>query len=148
MSSNQLTGTIPSQLQLPSLLLSGTLFLASNQLCYNVNYTSWATTADYTANSFCKAANCQYYGSTCANPCSCNVTSQACSSGVNGNGSCSCLTGFTGVNCTVCGIGYFGPNCVPGIMLPHDLPEALRSSLVIHMMSNCPLLPLFFFFFF
>jgi len=69
---NDLTGTIPAQLQISSLLSNGgTLYLAANpNLCYNVDYSSWAYYNDFTSGEFCISAQCPgRSGPTCSLPC-------------------------------------------------------------------------------
>jgi len=109
---NQLSGTIPTQIHLSSLLSSAYLWLSYNPLCYNINYASWAASTDYSFVTFCNATNCpNNYRATCAS-CHCNTTSAICTSGISGNGSCICTPDFPG--CSACSVGYYGPVCNPG----------------------------------
>ena len=104
------------------------MYLASNPLCYNVNYGSWAASNDHSSVAFCAADTCpNNYGAACT-ACTCSTTSAVCSSGANGNGSCTCFTGFSGVNCTSCAAGYFCSSCNPCNAF---LPISLNASLII-----------------
>ena len=138
LSNNLLSGTIPTQLQLPS-IASGELFLATNPLCYNVNYTSWAAINDFSLVTFCAAANCPYlYGATCSTPCPCNTTSATCFSGKSGNGTCVCSSAFT-ANCNACALGYYGSSCSPG----NDSFKFLLIPLLLQLLLSCFSLTLF-----
>lgn len=89
MNNNNLTGTIPSEFGQHHLT---TLLLANNQLCVNVNYTSWAITTDAIAPNFCL---------NCENPC-------------RNEGICNPTPGV--LNCTCVGV-YEGPTCQYDVQL-------------------------------
>jgi len=98
---NQLTGTIPTQLQQIPGLASLDLVTGGNNFCPMTDYSTWAfASTDYPGTNNC---------TTCAS-CTCQ-NGGTCSGGTDQLFSCSCQCGYFGANCEL------GPGCGYGVHL-------------------------------
>jgi len=126
LSGQSLTGTIPLQLQ--NIQRLNVLNLADNSLlCYSVDYSTWATTTDFSASSM-NCANCESYCNSPNGVCAAGNLQITCGCDINHIGpfcdfdvnSCRlspclngglCINGIGGFTCACTGTGYTGTTC-------------------------------------